>query len=235
MQLKAAEAYFPKGVNPPTIHPDNEDVMRDGSCPPWRLWKNIRKYGHASPRQEFVESIEPRANVYIAKRWKVSPDTVDAWRRRQGWDQERERFWERVNLTKSAIMEGDLGSMQADEISERIGLWRALRGALGQVLEKGYIEDMSASGYLVKRGYNPRDLKDVATVMEKIDNGIGTSIGLSKAVLRSSDGKGDGEVRSVKRMVYNVRVVEEEEVKEPPALVEGHVIEAVESDEEDEE
>lgn len=183
----------------------NNALMLGGEPSPQAIWRNLRNYGYASPRLEFVQSLKPVSFTSLARKWSVKESTLRLWDREDGWGKQRERFWEDVNSRRNSLLASDIAGMQADEVGSRIGMWKALRDALESIASQGYIEEVTQKGGLVKRNYSPKDLKDMAAVMEKIDDGIGLAIGLTKEVLRKDTESSDVIIKSVSEVTYRVR------------------------------
>lgn len=195
-------------------------LLKDGEANPQRSWRNREQFGAPCPRVDFVEAPNRPVLKDLAKKWLVPYGLLLKWHHDQKWDDERERFWSRVEGEQRALDLRSLAETRHAELAKRMALYEKMRATLEDTLRKGYIEETSPTGGTIQRELNPKDIKDITASLKNIDDGIDKCIGVTNALAKMGNGGDDLEQsKPVRRVRHNFVVTVEEEVEaETPAL-----------------
>lgn len=190
--------------------------------------KNKLRLGFATPREEYVESLEPASLLSIARKWRILPSEIKSIARKENWRRERIMFLREVREMEKRIVKGDIADLRLREVTKNTKMWDAIRTILVNTAEKGTTSEMSPTGEVWQRPFGPRELNDLTKAAETIGRNMNEQI----KVIRGDDEE-DVDITVPMRVVkisYNStpdpnqnQLPEGQEKALPEGVVEGEV------------
>lgn len=147
--------------------------------------KNKLRLGYTTPREEYVESLEPVGILKIARKWRLMPGEIQHIARQEDWRSERVRFLRDVRAMEQRIVKGDIAELRLKEVTKNTKMWDAIRSILVNTAEKGTTTEMSPTGKTWQRPFGPKELSDLTKAAET----IGKNMNEQFKLIRGDDGE----------------------------------------------